>query len=183
MSFLARVGKGAMMNKYGIQFSQTVAGLLKKIDGEYASINKAATLMSQVIMRDELIHVIGTGGHSNIGTYELFMRAGGLAAVNGILDPGTLLSSGGLRSTRIERTPGYAAAVLDSFDVKGGVLVIINAYGINAMTIDSALEAKPLPARRCLCELPHALWGCCHRVRGDAAESGARIDARAHLYP
>ncbi len=131
-----------MMNKYGNQFSQTVAGLLKKIDGEYTSINKAATLMSQAIMKDELIHVIGTGGHSNIGTYELFMRAGGLAAVNGILDPGTLLSSGGLRSTRIERTPGYAAAVLDSFDVKGGVLVIINAYGINAMTIDSALEGR-----------------------------------------
>lgn len=130
------------MTEYGRQFSRIVSGLLKKIDEEYPAINKAATLMSQAIMRDELIHVIGTGGHSNIGTYELFMRAGSLVPVNGILDPGTLVSMGALRSTRIERTPGYAAAVLDSFDVNNGVLVIINAYGINALTIDTALEGR-----------------------------------------
>jgi uncharacterized phosphosugar-binding protein len=130
------------MTEFGRLFSSTVSGLLKAIDGEYEAINQAAALMSRAIMNDELIHVIGTGGHSNIGTYELFMRAGGLVPVNGILDPGTLVSMGALRSTRIERTPGYAAAVLDSFDVKGGVLVIINAYGINALTIDTALEGR-----------------------------------------
>jgi uncharacterized phosphosugar-binding protein len=130
------------MTEFAKRFSTTVAGLLKAIDGEHEAINQAAALMSRAIMNDELIHVIGTGGHSNIGTYELFMRAGGLVPVNGILDPGTLVSMGALRSTRIERTPGYAAAVLDSFDVKGGVLVIINAYGINALTIDTALEGR-----------------------------------------
>lgn len=130
------------MTEYGKLFSHTITGLFKAIDGEYEAINRAAMLMSAAIMNDELIHVIGTGGHSNIGTYELFMRAGGLVPVNGILDPGTLVSMGALRSTRIERTPGYAAAVLDSFDVKGGVLVIINAYGINALTIDTSLEGR-----------------------------------------
>jgi uncharacterized phosphosugar-binding protein len=130
------------MTEYGKRFSGIVSSLLKEIDGEYESINKAATLMSQAIARDQLIHVIGTGGHSNIGTYELFMRAGSLVPVNGILDPGTLVSLGALRSSRIERTPGYAAAVLDSFDVQDGVLVIINAYGINSLTIDTALEGR-----------------------------------------
>lgn len=130
------------MTRYAEQYSKTIHALFKQIEGEERSIHEAATLMSDAILRDELIHVIGTGGHSNIGTYEMFMRAGGLAPVNGILDPGTLVSMGALRSSRIERTPGYAPAVLDAFNVKGGVLIIINAYGINAMTIDSALEGR-----------------------------------------
>ena len=47
----------------------------------------------------------------------------------------------------IERTPGYARAVLDWYEVgEGDVLMIVNAYGINAVTIDSALEGR---ARGC----------------------------------
>jgi uncharacterized phosphosugar-binding protein len=130
------------MTQYAVQYSGIVHQLLKDIEGETESIHTAGQMMSDAIARDELIHVIGTGGHSNIGTYEMFMRAGGLVPVNGILDPGTLLSMGALRSSRIERTPGYAPAVLDSFNVHSGVLIIINAYGINALTIDSALEGK-----------------------------------------
>ncbi len=130
------------MTRYAEQYTRTVRTLLAGIDAEERSIHEAATLMSDAIIRDELIHVIGTGGHSNIGTCEMFMRAGGLAPVNGILDAGTLISLGALRSSRIERTPGYAPAVLDSFNVTGGVLIIINAYGINALTIDTALEGK-----------------------------------------
>ncbi|MGA2975481.1 MAG: sugar isomerase domain-containing protein [Spirochaetia bacterium] len=130
------------MTKYAEQYSRAVRALLEQIEGEERSIHDAAKLMSETIVRDELIHVIGTGGHSNIGTYEMFNRAGGLGPVNGILDPGTLLSMGALRSTRIERTPGYAPAVLDAFNVTGGVLIIINAYGINAMTIDTAVEGR-----------------------------------------
>ena len=130
------------MTRYAEQYSRAVHSFLEQIEGEERSIHDAAKLMSETIIRDELIHVIGTGGHSNIGTYEMFMRAGGLAPVNGILDPGTLVSMGALRSSRIERTPGYAPAVLDAFNVTGGVLMIINAYGINAMTIDTALEGR-----------------------------------------
>ncbi len=130
------------MTRYAKRYTETVRTLLAEIDTEERSINAAARLMSDAIARDELIHVIGTGGHSNIGTYEMFMRAGGLAPVNGILDPGTLVSMGARRSSRIERTPGYAPAVLDSFNVTGGVLIIINAYGINALTIDTALEGR-----------------------------------------
>ena len=43
----------------------------------------------------------------------------------------------------IERTPGYARALLDevAFDA-GDLLIIVNAYGINSATIDSALYAR-----------------------------------------
>ena len=109
---------------------------------ESDSIERAAELMASTIEKGELIHVIGPGGHSNMGTYEMFYRVGGLVPVNAILDPGTLISMGARRSTIIERTPGYGVAVLEAFDVKDGVLIIINAYGINAMCIDVALEGR-----------------------------------------
>jgi len=120
-----------------------VVGLLQKIEKEeQGAIDRAADVMAQAIKEDKLIHVIGPGGHSNMGAYELFYRAGGLVPVNAILDPGTLISMGALRSTIIERTPGYGIAVLDAFYVDEGVLIVVNAYGINAMCIDVALEAR-----------------------------------------
>lgn len=43
----------------------------------------------------------------------------------------------------IERTPGYGKIVIDDYGLKeGDLLIIINAYGINAAAIDAALEAK-----------------------------------------
>jgi len=131
------------MSKYTEFYRDTIISLLREIeDKERGSIDKAADLMTQAIKDDELIHVIGPGGHSNIGAYELFYRAGGLVPVNAILDPGTLISMGARRSTIIERTPQYGIAVLEAFGVKEGVLIIVNAYGINTMCIDVALEAR-----------------------------------------
>jgi len=90
-----------------------------------------------------MVHVIGPGGHSNMAVEEVLWRAGGLAPLNPILDAGTNLIHGAKRSNLIERTPGYAKGVLDAYEVKtGDVLIIVNAYGINAMTIDCALECK-----------------------------------------
>jgi len=67
-------------------------GLFEQIEKEeQQAIDRAADLMAEAIERDHLIHVIGPGGHSNIGAYEMFYRAGGLVPVNAILDPGTLL--------------------------------------------------------------------------------------------
>lgn len=78
-----------------------------------------------------------------MGVEELFWRAGGLAMFNAILDAGTNLIHGAKRSNIVERTPGYAKSVLDAYRVaEGEVIIIINAYGINSMTIDTALEAK-----------------------------------------
>lgn len=131
------------MSEYTTEFLSKVTNLLKKIEGESSeSINKAASKMAEAIEEDELIHVIGPGGHSNMGAEEMFWRAGGLVPINPILDAGTALIHGAKRSNRIERTPGYAEAVFDSYDIKSGVLIIVNAYGINAMAIDCAKEAE-----------------------------------------
>ncbi|MEQ5778051.1 sugar isomerase domain-containing protein [Thalassospira sp. NFXS8] len=126
-------------------YHATIKTLMDKIHEGLPEIEKAATVMAKAIMEDKLIHVIGPGGHSNMGVEELLWRAGGLAPINAILDPGTNLIHGAKRSNIIERTHGYAKGVLDSYQVgkkPGEVIVIVNAYGVNAMCIDTLLEAR-----------------------------------------
>ncbi|GMA31220.1 sugar isomerase domain-containing protein [Litorihabitans aurantiacus] len=63
--------------------------------------------------------------------------------VSAILDSGTLLSDGALRSMAVERTPGYGRLVIaDNRLGEGDLLVLVNAYGINAALIDAALTAR-----------------------------------------
>jgi len=123
-----------------------VISLLKRIyEEERENIEKAADVLARAIKEDRLIHVFGTGGHSHMGAEELFYRAGGLVPINPILDPGVMLSYGGPRSTTVERIPGYCAKIMHHYDLKkGDPIIIVNAYGINACTIDAALEAKKL---------------------------------------
>ena len=125
-------------------YRDTVISLITAIEeNERQSIDKAAVILAKAVADDRLINIIGTGGPSNMAAEEVFYRAGGLAAVNPLLDAGTNLIHGGLRSTFIERTPGYVKPVLDAYGITAGdVLIIANAYGINAMTIDCALECK-----------------------------------------
>jgi len=132
------------MSKETEFYFNIVVDIFKKIKEQSEdSIDKAAELMSEAILNDKLIHIIGPGGHSNMAAMEVFWRAGGLAPINAILDPGIALLHGAKHSNIMERTLGYAKSVLDSYDIKEGeVMIIVNAYGINSMTIDSALEAK-----------------------------------------
>jgi uncharacterized phosphosugar-binding protein len=132
------------MSKTSSSYLESIISLLTAIEKkEEESIDRAATILAKVVAEDRVINVIGTGGHSNMGAEEVLWRAGGLAAVNAILDAGTNLIHGASRSMLVERTPGYAKTVLDAYGLTSGdVLIIVNAYGINAMTIDSALECK-----------------------------------------
>lgn len=122
------------------RYFDAVLGLMHRIAHEEAdAISAAAERVADTIAADRLVHVFGTGGHSVMGAEEVFFRAGGFVPVNAILDEGVLLAHGALRSMAIERTPGYARAVLAYHGVgEGDTLVVVNAYGINACTIDAA---------------------------------------------
>ncbi len=132
------------MSKETEYYFEKISEIFNKIKAQSeSSIDKAAQLMSDAIIDDKIVHIIGTGGHSNMAAMEVFWRAGGLVPINALLDPGIDLVHGAKHSNIIERTPGYAKSVLDSYDIKTGeVLIIVNAYGMNSMTIDCALEAK-----------------------------------------
>ncbi len=112
-------------------------------DEEVNAIRQAARLVAEHVKEDKIVYAYGPGGHSNLAPQEIFFRAGGLMHISAILDEGTLLSNGALRSMAIERTPGYGRIVIEDYDLReGALLIIINAYGINSAVIDAALEAR-----------------------------------------
>jgi uncharacterized phosphosugar-binding protein len=128
-------------------YAEQVVSLIGRIETEEAdAVGAAATLIADHITRngtDRLIYVYGPGGHSNLAAQEVFFRAGGLVNVSAILDEGTLLSGGALRSMAIERTPGYGRVVIEDNRLgDGDLLILVNAYGINAALIDAALTAR-----------------------------------------
>jgi uncharacterized phosphosugar-binding protein len=128
---------------YDTYLTNIVALLSRIHDEEGEPIRQAGAAIADRIADDRLLYVIGPGGHSQIGAEEVFSRAGGLACVWSFLDDGFYLGNGAARSMAIERTPGYAPAILAGAGMGAGdVLVIVNAYGINAATIDSAVHAQ-----------------------------------------
>ncbi len=125
-------------------YFETIKGCLERILLEAELFERCGKICSEAIKRDRLIHVIGPGGHSNMAAEEVLWRAGGLAAFNPILDPGTNIAHGAVRSNIVERTPGYARAVFDAYELGGAgeVIIIVNAYGINSMCVESAQLAR-----------------------------------------
>lgn len=126
------------------QYLTTVHTLLTRIaDEERDALTRAAALVADQVAADRLVHVYGPGGHSNLAAQEVFFRAGGLMHFAAMLDEGTLLSNGALRSMAVERTPGYGRVVVTDWNLReGDLLVLVNAYGINAALIDAALTAR-----------------------------------------
>ena len=129
---------------YLTKYYEEVLDDLREIhEQESEKIKEAGAWVGQAIMDGHLLHVWGTGGHSSMAGEEIFYRAGGLAAVNTILDPGVSLMCGARRTTAIERMEGYAPRILDLYNLRsGGVMLVVNANGMNAVTIDTALECK-----------------------------------------
>jgi len=125
---------------------------------EKEKMKKASELIADHIKRDKIFYVYGPGGHSNLASQEVFFRAGGLMHASAILDEGTLLSGGALRSMAIERIPDYGRVVIDDYHLQtGDLLIIVNAYGINAATIDAALEANERGVTTIgICSVEHA---------------------------
>jgi uncharacterized phosphosugar-binding protein len=127
-----------------VSYLEEAHALMRAIlDEEREPLDRAAERLADQIAADRLIFVYGPGGHSNLAAQEIFFRAGGLMHVSAILDEGTLLSGGARRSMAIERLPGYGRIVIADRGIReGDLLILVNAYGINAALIDAALEAK-----------------------------------------
>ncbi len=79
------------------------------------------------------------------GAEEVSSRAGGLACIVSLTDDCHSIGDGAARPTVIERTPGYARAILDSTESDAGdILIIVSADDLNSATIDSAMHAREL---------------------------------------
>ena len=126
------------------QYYESVSEMIERIASEqHKNITKAATLVADAVQADNIFHVFGSGGHSNMVSIEMCHRAGNLIPCNAILDPGLSCEHGATRWC--EKIPGYGPNVLRYYRVKkGDVLIQFNAYGINTCSIDTALECRRL---------------------------------------
>ncbi len=126
-----------------------VINLLKKVEEQQSdNIDKGAELMADAIEKDQLIHVYGGGGHTTLVMGEMFFRAGGLANINPIMEPGLSVFNQALKYLELERTVNYGRSIVKYFRIKKGeVLIIFHNIGINPATIDAAMEAKENGAR------------------------------------
>ena len=129
------------MSKLIEEYTGTVTGLMQIIaKEEEAAILKAADLLSDKVVEGRLINIFGAGGHSAIAAMEILWRAGGLAQVNAMFPAGTNIVSAEPTTAKVT---GLAPYILNFYDVyKDDVLILVNFYGLNIISVDVALEAK-----------------------------------------
>ena len=130
--------------KPDLGYLDATVALMRRIEAEQRpNIDKAAELMAGAIAADRLIHVYGGGGHTTLVMGEMFFRAGGLANINPIMETGLSVFNQALKYLELERCVNYGRSIMKYYRLQADdVLVIFHNIGINAATIDAAMEAK-----------------------------------------
>ena len=96
-------------------------------------IEQAARLVANSIMAGGIIQTFGSG-HSNIGSTEIVVRAGGLIPTKEIVFP---------KSGWFETTEGLGTTLMEHVDVRPeDIFVVVSYSGINPLPIEVALAAK-----------------------------------------
>ena len=112
------------------RYFETVQRILAQVrEANRESIPAAARIVAETIERDGIVHVFGSG-HSQLLAVEIAGRAGGLAAIEVIFDPG---------QGKAEVLEGYAATLLRDYVLQPpDCLIVISNSGRNAAPIEMA---------------------------------------------
>ncbi|MCA1607394.1 MAG: SIS domain-containing protein [Acidobacteria bacterium] len=129
-------------------YIDALQAVLERIKREQASkIKQAGQLVAAALSAGGVIHTFGTG-HSHLIADEAFFRAGGVAAINPILDERLIFLKGALESTRAERENGLARELIGREDVRAeDAAIIISNSGRNAVPVEMTLEMKARDVR------------------------------------
>src|SRR5437016_11079379 len=102
----------------------------------FEQVEQAAGVIAEALRNDGIIHIFGAG-HSSLLAQEVFFRAGGLVAVNPILNQRLGFQCGALESTEFERRAESADVLIrpGSFRSNDSGIVISNS-GRNALPVE-----------------------------------------------
>lgn len=120
--------------------------IVQSLDGFLSSqgreFDQACDAVAAALAADRIIYVTGSG-HSHLIAEEAFYRAGGVAAVQAMLDPDLMLHVSATRSSMLEREPGRAEALLAQYHVSADdVVVVVSNSGRNAFPVEMALACR-----------------------------------------
>jgi uncharacterized phosphosugar-binding protein len=124
----------------GTAYLKNVESKLQRIEQAQAkNIARAGAMIADAYEQDRLVHIYGGGGHTVMMVCEMFFRAGGLANVNPIFGHDISPLCQALKYLEIERTTGYGACLIRSYQVaRDDLLIIFHNIGYNPTTIDAA---------------------------------------------
>jgi uncharacterized phosphosugar-binding protein len=119
-----------------VRYCETVRGVLSRL--ELQQIDAAADLLAAALGRGGIIHIFGSG-HSSLLAQEMFYRAGGLVAVNPILDSRLGFERGAIESSEFERSGDSVADLAASAGFRvGDVGIVVSNSGRNALPVEMA---------------------------------------------
>jgi uncharacterized phosphosugar-binding protein len=129
-------------------YQASLVRLQELLESQREALDRAATLCTNAIAKDGLVHLFGCG-HSRMLCEEMTPRQGCFVGWHTLVElaltyHNVIVGANGLRqSLHLEKTPGYAEQILRNFAFgPHDTLIIISTSGIREVIIEMAEGAK-----------------------------------------
>jgi uncharacterized phosphosugar-binding protein len=105
---------------------------------QHEPIAAAGALVADALAGGHRVLAFGAG-HSHLIAEEVYFRAGGLRAIEAVLEPALMLHQGPGKSSALEKLPGYAAILVEQARIgDGDVALVASSSGRNAVPVEFA---------------------------------------------